>query len=183
MLFISQVELGCQNRSALENRNVTELKVSLSVAICRCDIKRGEKDRFDREDRHLHAAHRTPERRGPAGCTSRREGGRGRYCATAARWFELRGCRGRRALRWIAEGDRFAFWKAEVKCRLVAPDADGFHLDDWGNDVVTRHLAPRGRAIADDEINDGEEPYPPLESKQGATRRRRSINPGLHHHG
>jgi hypothetical protein len=34
-------------------------------------------------------------------------------------------------LRWIAEGDRFAFWKAEVKFRLVAPDADGFHLDDY----------------------------------------------------
>jgi hypothetical protein len=28
-------------------------------------------------------------------------------------------------LRWISEGDRFAFWKTEVKCRLVAPDADG----------------------------------------------------------
>jgi hypothetical protein len=34
-------------------------------------------------------------------------------------------------LRWIAESDRFAFWKAEVKCRLVAPDADSFHLDDY----------------------------------------------------
>ena len=34
-------------------------------------------------------------------------------------------------LRWISEGDRFAFWKAEVKCRLVVPDADGFHLDDY----------------------------------------------------
>ncbi|WP_245320307.1 hypothetical protein [Bradyrhizobium lablabi] len=34
-------------------------------------------------------------------------------------------------LRWIEEGDRFAFWKAEVKCRLVAPDKDGFHLDDY----------------------------------------------------
>jgi hypothetical protein len=34
-------------------------------------------------------------------------------------------------LRWISESDRFAFWKAEVKCRLVAPDADGFHPDDY----------------------------------------------------
>jgi hypothetical protein len=34
-------------------------------------------------------------------------------------------------LRWISEDDRFAFWKAEVKCRLVAPDADGFHLDEY----------------------------------------------------
>jgi len=34
-------------------------------------------------------------------------------------------------LRWISAGDRFAFWKAEVKCRLVAPDADGFDLDDY----------------------------------------------------
>ena len=34
-------------------------------------------------------------------------------------------------LRWIAESDRFAFWKAEVKCRLVAADADSFHLDDY----------------------------------------------------
>ncbi|WP_065750169.1 hypothetical protein [Bradyrhizobium paxllaeri] len=34
-------------------------------------------------------------------------------------------------LRWISESDRFAFWKAEVKCRLIAPDADGFHLEDY----------------------------------------------------
>jgi len=34
-------------------------------------------------------------------------------------------------LRWIAEGDRFAFWKTEVRCRLIAPDADGFYLDDY----------------------------------------------------
>src|SRR6185436_19220135 len=35
------------------------------------------------------------------------------------------------SLRWIAEGDRFAFWKTEVRCRLVAPEADGFCLDDY----------------------------------------------------
>ena len=34
-------------------------------------------------------------------------------------------------LRWVAEGDRFAFWKTEVKCRLVAPDVDGFYLGDY----------------------------------------------------
>ncbi|WP_334374656.1 hypothetical protein [Bradyrhizobium sp. AZCC 1719] len=34
------------------------------------------------------------------------------------------------SLRWISETDRFAFWKTEVKCRLIAPDADGFYLDD-----------------------------------------------------
>jgi hypothetical protein len=34
-------------------------------------------------------------------------------------------------LRWISEGDRFAFWKAEVKCRLVPPGTDGLHLDDY----------------------------------------------------
>ena len=34
-------------------------------------------------------------------------------------------------LRWISEDDRFAFWKTEVKSRLVAPDADGFILDDY----------------------------------------------------
>ena len=34
-------------------------------------------------------------------------------------------------LRWIAEGDRFAFWKAEVKCRLVAAEADVFQLEDY----------------------------------------------------
>jgi hypothetical protein len=34
-------------------------------------------------------------------------------------------------LRWIEEGDRFAFWNTEVKCRLVAPDADGFYLDGY----------------------------------------------------
>ena len=34
-------------------------------------------------------------------------------------------------LRWISEDDCFVFWKTEVKCRLVAPDADGFCLDDY----------------------------------------------------
>lgn len=34
-------------------------------------------------------------------------------------------------LQWISEGERFAFWKSEVRCRLVAPDADGFRLDDY----------------------------------------------------
>jgi hypothetical protein len=34
-------------------------------------------------------------------------------------------------LRWIAERDRFTFWKTEVKCRLVAADADGFYLADY----------------------------------------------------
>ena len=34
-------------------------------------------------------------------------------------------------LRWISEDDRFAFWKTEVRCRLVAPEADGFCLDDY----------------------------------------------------
>ena len=34
-------------------------------------------------------------------------------------------------LRWVSEGDRFAFWKAEVRCRLVARDADGFDLDEY----------------------------------------------------
>jgi hypothetical protein len=34
-------------------------------------------------------------------------------------------------LRWISEADRFAFWKTEVRCRLVAPEVDGFHLDDY----------------------------------------------------
>jgi hypothetical protein len=33
--------------------------------------------------------------------------------------------------RRISEGDRFDFWKAEVRCRLVAPGADGFYLDDY----------------------------------------------------
>jgi hypothetical protein len=31
----------------------------------------------------------------------------------------------------MSEDDRFAFWKTEVRWRLVAPDADGFHLDDY----------------------------------------------------
>ena len=34
-------------------------------------------------------------------------------------------------LRWVSEEDRFAFWKAEVECRLVTPDACGFRLDDY----------------------------------------------------
>src|SRR4051812_37495815 len=34
-------------------------------------------------------------------------------------------------LRWISEDDRFAFWKTEVRSRLVAADADGFCLDDY----------------------------------------------------
>ena len=34
-------------------------------------------------------------------------------------------------LRWISETDRFSFWKTEVRCHLVSPDADGFRLDDY----------------------------------------------------
>jgi hypothetical protein len=34
-------------------------------------------------------------------------------------------------LRWISRGDRFAFWNTEVKCRLVAADADEFRFDDY----------------------------------------------------
>jgi hypothetical protein len=34
-------------------------------------------------------------------------------------------------LRWISENDRYAFWNTEVKCRLVAPNADSFCLDDY----------------------------------------------------
>lgn len=34
-------------------------------------------------------------------------------------------------LQWISGKDRFVFWKSEVKCRLVAPDADGFCLNDF----------------------------------------------------
>ena len=33
-------------------------------------------------------------------------------------------------LRWVAEADRFAFWKAEVKPRIVAPGPAAFHLGD-----------------------------------------------------
>ena len=36
-------------------------------------------------------------------------------------------------LQWIPEGDRFAFWTTEVKCRLIAPDADRFYLDDYAD--------------------------------------------------
>jgi hypothetical protein len=34
-------------------------------------------------------------------------------------------------LRWISDTDRFPFWKTEVECRLVSPDENGFHLDDY----------------------------------------------------
>ncbi|MFM9845741.1 MAG: hypothetical protein ACKVP3_01090 [Hyphomicrobiaceae bacterium] len=34
-------------------------------------------------------------------------------------------------LLWIPEEERFAFWKAEVSSRLVAPGAVEFHLDDY----------------------------------------------------
>ncbi|MBR1270687.1 hypothetical protein JQ629_24745 [Bradyrhizobium sp. AUGA SZCCT0222] len=34
-------------------------------------------------------------------------------------------------LQWISDADRFAFWETEVKCRLVPPDVDGFHPDDY----------------------------------------------------
>jgi hypothetical protein len=36
-----------------------------------------------------------------------------------------------RPLRWIALGDRYAFWKNEVKRRLVARDASSFRLEDF----------------------------------------------------
>ena len=34
-------------------------------------------------------------------------------------------------LRWISVGDRFTFWKGEVKVRLVPADAEKFYLDDY----------------------------------------------------
>jgi hypothetical protein len=34
-------------------------------------------------------------------------------------------------LRWIPSADRFAFWKAELKCRLVPLDVDSFDLNDY----------------------------------------------------
>lgn len=34
-------------------------------------------------------------------------------------------------LRWIAADDRFAFWKNEVKSRLVEPSADRIDLSDY----------------------------------------------------
>jgi hypothetical protein len=34
-------------------------------------------------------------------------------------------------LLWIAEEDRFAYWKAEISCHLVAAGAVGFYLDDY----------------------------------------------------
>ena len=37
-------------------------------------------------------------------------------------------------LRWIPEQDRFAFWKAEVKGRLVPPHADRFCLEAYPNE-------------------------------------------------
>ena len=34
-------------------------------------------------------------------------------------------------LRWIDMRDRFAFWKNEVRCRLVRLDASGFRLENY----------------------------------------------------
>ncbi|MGL3108753.1 hypothetical protein [Bradyrhizobium sp. BR 1432] len=36
-------------------------------------------------------------------------------------------------LRWISTGDRFSFWKSEVKARLVAPEAARFAIDEYPN--------------------------------------------------
>ena len=37
------------------------------------------------------------------------------------------------SLRWIPEQDRFTFWKAEVRSRLVPPEADRFCLEAYPN--------------------------------------------------
>ena len=54
-------------------------------------------------------------------------------------------------LRWISEGDRFDFWKTEVKRRLVAPDAGGFYLDDYPGQycyvAALWHGVPSGSVI------------------------------------
>ena len=34
-------------------------------------------------------------------------------------------------LKWTSEAERFAFWKAEVKDRLVSPGTQSFRLDDY----------------------------------------------------
>jgi len=55
------------------------------------------------------------------------------------------------ALRWISTGDRFAFWKAEVRSRLVAPNAGGFYLDDYRGQycyvAALWHDSPSGSVI------------------------------------
>jgi hypothetical protein len=50
-----------------------------------------------------------------------------------------------RPLRWLPANERFAFWKDEVKCRLVASDARTFQLDDYPCSycyVATRWTCP-----------------------------------------
>jgi len=37
-------------------------------------------------------------------------------------------------LRWIPEQDRFTFWKAEVRDRLVPVEAHSFYLEDYSNE-------------------------------------------------
>ena len=36
-----------------------------------------------------------------------------------------------KSLRWIPTADRFAFWKAELKCRLVPADAGNFDVSSY----------------------------------------------------
>ena len=84
----------------------------------------------------MHAAHRTVEPQRSPRCMPRTECGGDGYRPASARWFKLVVAEVGQPLRWISEGDRFAFWKSEkseVKCRLVAPDATGFCLDDYPN--------------------------------------------------
>ncbi|MHC4054973.1 hypothetical protein [Bradyrhizobium sp. 25ACV] len=36
-----------------------------------------------------------------------------------------------RPLQWIPAAERFAFWKAELKCRLVPADVDSFDISSY----------------------------------------------------
>ncbi|WP_027555119.1 hypothetical protein [Bradyrhizobium sp. Cp5.3] len=51
-------------------------------------------------------------------------------------------------LKWISEADRFAFWKAEVKDRLVSRDTDSFCLDDYAGGYCYVATVWRGASCA-----------------------------------
>jgi hypothetical protein len=53
-----------------------------------------------------------------------------------------------RPLKWTSEADRFAFWKAEVKCHLVSPDMDFFRLDDYADGYCYTATVWRGTSPA-----------------------------------
>lgn len=72
------------------------------------------------------------DERGPVAATRGRRLGREEIAGLlTAATIQFVVANGGEPLRWISIGDRFTFWKKEVKPRVVPAASDRFHLGDY----------------------------------------------------